>query len=95
MPSPLIVAHIRGIVSDAAFKKEADTGHSLRGVLYLRGACAYAQDLVTSPSNVHILDWVSKSQRHVTRSRFAAELLSAGDAIDQGQVPYLPNAVGS
>ena len=33
---------------------------------------------------VHVLDWTCKSQRHVTRSTFSAELLSAGDAADQG-----------
>ena len=31
-----------------------------------------------------MLDWVCKNQRHVTRSTFAAELLSGGDAVDQG-----------
>ena len=29
------------------------------------------------------MDWVCKSQRHVTCSTFAAELLSAGDTADQ------------
>ncbi len=33
---------------------------------------------------VHILDYVCKGQRHVARSTFAAELLSAGDPTDQG-----------
>ena len=33
---------------------------------------------------VHVLDWSCKSQRHVTRSTFAAQLLSGGDAADQG-----------
>ena len=33
---------------------------------------------------VHVLDRTCKSQRHVTRSTFSAELLSAGDAADQG-----------
>ena len=31
-----------------------------------------------------MIEWACKSQRHVTRSTFAAELLSAGDAVDQG-----------
>ena len=33
---------------------------------------------------VHVVDWVCKSQRHVTRSTFSAELLAAGDAVDHG-----------
>ena len=35
-------------------------------------------------TTVHVLDWLCKNQRHVTRSTFAAELLSGGDAVDQG-----------
>ena len=35
-------------------------------------------------SPVHVVDWACKSQRHVTRSTFSAELLAAGDAFDQG-----------
>jgi hypothetical protein len=31
-----------------------------------------------------MLEWVCKSQKHVTRSTFAAELLSAGETIDFG-----------
>ena len=31
-----------------------------------------------------MLDWACKSQRHVTRSTFSAELLAAGDAADHG-----------
>ena len=38
----------------------------------------------TAPGNVHLLDWACKSQRHVTRSTFAAELFGAGDSIDHG-----------
>ena len=37
-------------------------------------------------TTVHVLDWLCKNQRHVTRSTFAAELLSGGDAFDQGQL---------
>ena len=33
---------------------------------------------------MHVLDWACKSQRHVTRSTFSAELLAACDATDQG-----------
>jgi hypothetical protein len=77
--------HLRTI-SDAAFKKETEKGHCLRGVLYLRAPGntmdAYLRWQVTIV--IHVLDWVCKNQRHVTRSTFASELLSAGDAVDQG-----------
>ena len=39
-----------------------------------------------SNTTVHVLDWQCKNQRHVTRSTFAAELLSGGDAVDQGML---------
>ena len=78
-------SHLR-VVSDAAFKKETEKGHCLRGALYLRApgdnATAYAnwQKQVI----IHVLDWVCKNQRHVTRSTCSAELLSGGDAVDHG-----------
>jgi len=42
------------------------------------------EEFAGSKAVVHVLDWTCKSQRHVTRSIFSAELLSAGDAADQG-----------
>ena len=33
-----------------------------------------------------MLDWLCRNQRHVTRSTLAAELLSGGDAGDQGML---------
>ena len=79
--------HLR-IVSDAAFKKETEKGHCLRGVLYLRAPGSKTEDFIRTnvASTVHVLDWVVKNQRHVTRSTFAAELLSGGDAVDQGML---------
>ena len=73
------------VTSDAAYKKETEDGYSLRGTLFLRGE---GNDQSSFPQNtaVHILDWACRSQRHVTRSTFSAELLSAGDAIDQGML---------
>ena len=38
----------------------------------------------TKTTHAHVIEWACRSQRHVTRSTFAAELLSAGDAVDQG-----------
>ena len=72
------------IISDAAYKKETEDGYSLRGAVYLRGEGHMAETNLGQSSIVHVLDWTCKSQRHVTRSTFAAELLSAGDAADQG-----------
>ena len=39
-----------------------------------------------SPGKVHILDSICKSQRHVTRSTFRSELLSACDTADHGML---------
>ena len=75
---PMQDTHIR-IISDAAFKKEPEDGYSLRGALFLRCSGSF-----TNPGPCHVLDWCCKSQRHVCRSTFASELLSACDALDQG-----------
>ena len=40
-------------------------------------------DFRTKDVICHVLDWCCKAQRHVCRSTFAAELLGAGDAVDQ------------
>jgi hypothetical protein len=50
----------------------------------LRGGGHKAEAFVAKQSAVRILDRVSKSQRQIARVTFSAELLSAGDAIDQG-----------
>ena len=104
-------------VGDAAFKREEEAGHSLRGALFLRsfgGITTKAEGQtaggVTASSSgsqnnqnstggittgcsgfaksavVHIVDAVCKSQRHVTRSTFSSELLSACDTIDHGML---------
>ena len=83
------------LISDAAFKKEDTEGHALKGALFLR---VPLEDLkfptrlynleVSSdtPKRMvcHIIDWACKSQRHVTRSTFAAELFAACDTMDHG-----------
>ncbi len=38
----------------------------------------------TSTCVVHMLEWVRQGHRHVARTTFPAELLSAGDAADEG-----------
>ncbi len=65
--------------SDAAFKKEAEDGYSLRGALLGRGGCRLAEALTTQQEAIHVLDWVCKTQLHVTRSTFAAELVSGSN----------------
>ena len=73
--------HLR-VVSDAAFECETDNGHSMHGALFMRAPGGKTSDFVEAHACVHLLDWVCKSQRHVTRSTFAAELLAVGDATD-------------
>jgi hypothetical protein len=72
------------VISDAAFKREAETGYSLRGALFFRGGGRPAETITGARTSVHILDWACKTQRYVTRSTFAAEVLSSGDSVDQG-----------
>ena len=74
--------HLRNI-GDAAFRREGDTGHALRGALFIRCPGSHPSSF-TSNRVGHILDYDCKGQRHVCRSTFAAELLSAGDTIDKG-----------
>ena len=75
--------HLR-ILSDAAYKEETNDGYSLRGAIYCRCSGTSRQSFADYSSPVHVVDWACKSQRHVTRSTFSAELLAAGDAFDQG-----------
>jgi hypothetical protein len=83
---PNATVHMKNI-SDAAFKRESDDGYSLCGALYLRGGGGLQSDsLAAKHSSVHVVDWACKSERRVTRSTCSAELLSAGDAIDQGML---------
>ena len=72
------------MLSGAAYKKETDDGYSLRGVVFCRAPGTSPEAMVGNETSVHVIDWACKSQRHVTRSTFSAELLGAGDATDQG-----------
>jgi hypothetical protein len=69
-------------ISDSAFKREETTGLALRGLVVI--LCSATADELTLPAQaqLHILDFCSKKQRHVTRSTFAAELMAATDACD-------------
>ena len=81
--------HLR-CVGDAAFRKEETEGRSLRGALFLRAVSGRelpeTTAIYTSTSPVHLIDAVCKSQRHVTRSTFSSELLSACDTVDHGML---------
>ena len=72
------------MISDAAYKRETEDGYSLRGALYLRAAGNDRDILSGEETVVHVIDVACKSQKRVTRSTFAAELLAAGEAADQG-----------
>ena len=67
--------------SDSAFKREKDCGHAMRGCLILFAPAADSTDINMMP--VHVLDYVARKQRHVTRSTFVAELYASTDAADQ------------
>ena len=72
--------HLR-IISDAAFKREPEDGYSLRGALFLR---CNSDNHNAKRAHSHVIEWVSKSQKHVCRSAFSAELLGACDSVDRG-----------
>lgn len=73
--------------TDSGFKAKTDTGLSVRGLVSLRVDAG----LLKSPSKgpCHVLEFVSKSQRHVTRSTFSSELFAGTDAVDAGLLTRL------
>ena len=88
------------VFSDAAFKKEEDTGHALKGTLILRlsksvpaGAhvqhnksTGVAEFVMTGTWTCHLIDFVTKRVSNVTRSTFSAELFSICDAGDHAMI---------
>ena len=70
-------------LSDAAFKKEDNTGHAVRGCAVVLMPSSGTMDSDLRNTCVHLIDYASRKQRHVTRSTFAAELFAATDAFDQ------------
>ena len=81
-PGSCVPTHLRE-VSDAAFKKEEDSGHSMRGACYIRCAGNRISDMTSSCSG-HLLDHVSRAQRRVTRATFTSELQAGCDTVDKG-----------
>ena len=53
----------------------------MRGACFIRSLGQKPQDIIGSTKG-HLLDYISRSQRHVTRSTFSAELFAACDACD-------------
>ena len=78
----IIPTHLRQI-SDAAFKKEEDSGHSMRGAAYMRCAGNQESDF-TGTRRGHLLEWVARQQRRVTRATFTSELQGGCDTVDKG-----------
>ena len=69
------------VVTDAAFKKEDDTGHALKGTIILRRARGKLGSCL-----VHVIDFLTKRVGNVTRSTFSAELFSLCDACDHAMI---------
>jgi len=77
-----MLSHLK-MVSDAAFKKEDDDCHALRGCAYLRAPGADDASF-TKGGVVHLIEFLSKTIRHVTRSTFSSELHAGCDSADLG-----------
>ena len=77
-----VSTHLREI-SDAAFKKEDTSGHSMRGACWVRCLGNTLDDMQKS-SPGHLLEFVARSQRRVTRSTFTSELQGGCDSVDKG-----------
>ena len=70
-------------ISDSSYRAKAEDGLSVRGLVSIRvSSKALSEGLAQTPC--HVLDYVSKAQRHVTRSTFSSELFAATDATDSG-----------
>ena len=65
-------------IGDSAFRKETSSGLAIRGAIV--GLCQKCDNEPGGP--LHVIEFFSKRQRRVTRSTFAAELLSLSDCFD-------------
>lgn len=73
--------------SDSGFKARSEDGLSVRGLVSMR---MHSSELKSpTKATCHVLEFVSKAQRHVTRSTFSSELFAATDAIDMGLLTRL------
>ncbi len=69
-------------ISDAAFRREDETGLATRGAQICLGELHGDHP----GGRVHQLEWYSKRQRRITRSTFGAELNALGDGHEQAKV---------
>ena len=68
------------VVSDSAFKRESDSDAlAMKGCMICKASVRAWNPLV---ADIHVLEYFSKKQRHVSRSTFAAELFAFVDAAD-------------
>ena len=70
-------------ISDSSYRAKAEDGLSVRGLVSVR-TCLKDIDAGCTQTECHMIDFVSKAQRHVTRSTFSSELFAATDATDSG-----------
>ena len=70
-------------ISDSSYRAKSEDGLSVRGLVSVR---VLLKDIQEGKKEVscHFIDFVSKAQRHVTRSTFSSELFAATDSIDIG-----------
>ena len=70
-------------ISDSSYRAKAEDGLSVRGMVSVR---TNLKDIEAgcARTECHVIDFVSKAQRHVTRSTFSSELFAATDAVDVG-----------
>ena len=70
-------------ISDSSYRAKAEDGLSVRGLASLR-VCSKEVLEGCRDTSCHLVDFVSKAQRHVTRSTFSSELFAATDSVDVG-----------
>ena len=70
-------------ISDSSYRAKAEDGLSVRGLVSVR-VCERDLSSGAKVAVCHLVDFVSKAQRHVTRSTFSSELFAATDATDIG-----------
>ena len=77
------------VYTDAAFKKEETTGHALKGKAIVRIAYTTSTDKLCHlkvPVAAHLVEFLTKRVRNVTRSTYSAELFSLCDACDHAML---------
>ena len=73
------------VVTDAAFKKEEETGHALRGMMLMRVPKPISGEGFRT-CQCHVVDFSCRRLRNVTRSTFAAELFALCEGCDHAML---------